>query len=86
MEKNRGVQDQGIKLEINWSGGTWDPDCPAGMDTLGQHTSTYSVFTWVRAGPSIEGLTQLLETCLSLTHSLFNTRISYKLRIIYITF
>lgn len=45
-----------------------------GMDALGQHTSTYGVLTWVRAGPSIEGLTQLLEICLSLTHLLSLTQ------------
>lgn len=56
------------------------------MDTLGQHTSTHSVFTWAKAGPSIEGLSQLLEMCLTDTLTLFNTKISYKLQIIYITF
>lgn len=52
------------------------------MDTLGQHTSTHSMFTWAKAGPSMEGLTQLLEMCLTDTLTLFNTKISYKLQII----
>lgn len=56
------------------------------MDTLGQHSSTHSVFTWAQAGPSIEGLTQLLDMCLTDTLTLFNTKISCKLQITYITF
>lgn len=57
------------------------------MDTVGQHTSTHTHCVYLgKGGPSIEGLTQLLEMCLSVAHLPSNTKISYKRQIIYITF
>lgn len=63
MEKTKlgdvvSVEDQGMELEMSWSGWSW-------MDTLGQHSSTHSVFTWVGAGPSMEGLTAAPEVSLT---------------------
>lgn len=82
MEKTKPRDVVGVQVK----GSNWKLTRVAGpgMDALGQHTSTYSMFSWVWAGPSIEG--HSCWRCASYWHTLFNTKISYKLRIICITF